>query len=67
MADFYNTLGVARNASDDEIKRAYRKLAMQFHPDRNAGDKTAAAEGTVGCFSRVSRDTVLADITTVRC
>ncbi len=39
--DFYETLGVSKSADADELKRAYRKLAMQFHPDRNAGDKTA--------------------------
>jgi len=37
MADFYQTLGCARDASDEEIKKSYRKMAMQYHPDRNAG------------------------------
>ncbi|HYM71346.1 MAG TPA: molecular chaperone DnaJ [Stellaceae bacterium] len=39
--DYYDTLGVAKSASADDLKRAYRKLAMQYHPDRNSGDKTA--------------------------
>ena len=39
--DYYNVLGVSRNASPDEIKKTYRQLAMQHHPDRNPGDKGA--------------------------
>ncbi len=39
--DYYDILNVSKNASDSEIKSAYRKLAMKYHPDRNPDDKAA--------------------------
>ncbi len=47
--DYYNALGVDKSASGDEIKKAYRKLAMKYHPDHSKGDKAAEEK-----FKRIS-------------
>ena len=57
--DYYEVLGVQQNASKDEIKKAYRKLALKYHPDKNPGDKEAEErfKETAEAFSVLSDDT----------
>ena len=52
--DFYEVLGVNRGANADELKKAYRSLAKQYHPDRNPGDKEAETK-----FKEINSQTFL--------
>ncbi len=46
--DYYDVLGIDRNAEDAAIKQAYRRLAIKYHPDRNPGDKQAVESAELG-------------------
>jgi len=54
--DYYEILGVERNANDNDLKIAYRKLAMKFHPDRNSGDATPTSLQEINEAYEVSKD-----------
>ncbi|KAK6944516.1 DnaJ domain [Dillenia turbinata] len=54
MRDHYEVLGVSRNASKEEIKQAFRKLALQFHPDKHSQSPKPVRDGAVSKFKQLS-------------
>ena len=50
--DFYEILGIAKNADEAEIKKAYRKMALKYHPDKNPGDASSEAKFKEAQFLR---------------
>ena len=56
--DYYDVLGVNKSASADQIKSAYRKLAVKFHPDKNKGDKAAEEKFKAVSYTHLTLPTI---------